>query len=99
MRWFGYRSHIQEDFHDIDIPIFRDIESNYTFKVGDLFQTKDILLQTLRTWSIRRCATYKTKKSNSISFEAVCALHGSVSSDTSIEANAHVGAQASVGNS
>jgi len=55
-------SQIQDDFHDINIPIFKDIELSYTFKVGDLFQTKDILLQTLRTWSIKRCVTYKTKK-------------------------------------
>ena len=55
-------SQIQDDFHDIDFHIFRDIESSYTIKGCDLFQTKDILLQTLRTSSIRRRVAYKTKK-------------------------------------
>src|SRR4051812_40613637 len=79
-------SQIHDDFHDIDISIYRDTGASFNFKVGDLFEIKDDLLHTLHTWTIKRGVTYMTVKSISKCFNVVCSLNERVYYNTSIEA-------------
>lgn len=61
-------SQFLNDYVDIETSRITDVEHGSSFKVGDLSETKDVILHTLRAWSIWYGVTFKVLKSNAKSF-------------------------------
>ena len=64
------------------------VEDVITFHVGDLFDTKELLVEAVSEYSLRKGVVYKAVKNNRKNINLVCALHEDVCSDSTIPCNA-----------
>ena len=64
------------------------VEDVITFHVGDSFDTKELLVQAVSEYSLRKGVVYKAVKNNRKNIKFVCGLHEDVCPDSTIPCNA-----------